>query len=111
MSDDADIAPFSVFVLEHRNGQFNAEVAGRLAEVVRKVEETGKKGTVSIKLTIEPVGHASGQVVIVDQVDNRPPRELTGSIWFTDANGGVSRRDPNQITFPDVDRETGEIRD
>jgi hypothetical protein len=99
-----------VFVIEHRNGQFNAEVAGRLAEVVRKVEETGKKGTVTVKLTIEPIGTRTGQVVIVDQVDNRPPRELTGSIWFTDANGGVSRRDPNQSPLPQFDSETGEIQ-
>lgn len=110
MSNDADIAPFSVFVLEHRNGQFNAEVAARLAEVVRKVEETGKKGTVTVKLTVEPIGTHTGQVVIVDQVDNRPPRELTGSIWFTDPNGGVSRRDPNQSPLA-FDHETGEIRD
>lgn len=101
---DQDLPPFSAFVTEHRGGKFNAEITARLAEVVRRVAATDRKGTITVKLTVEKIG--AGQIVVTDTVDHRPPRDVTTSLWFYTDGGGLSRRDPNQQAFPVYDDDT-----
>lgn len=81
-----------------RRGQTAADLAEGLAELVAAVRATGKKGALTLKLTLAP--HAKGDDVILtlsDDVTLKVPRAERGSSIFyaTDSNGLV-RNDPRQ---------------
>ena len=81
-----------------RRGQTAADLAEGLAELVAAVRATGKKGSLTLKLTLAP--HAKGDDVILtlsDDVTLKVPRAERGSSIFyaTDSNGLV-RNDPRQ---------------
>lgn len=105
MTDPVDLPPFSAFLAEQRKGDLNAEATAALAEVVRAVSDTGKPGSVTVKITISPItkGQPGDQVVISDQVNNKPPREDQTALWYVTDGGGVSRRGPHQMSITDSD--------
>ncbi len=109
--------PFSDILGELGAGQTVDILTTDLAEVVTAVKETGKKGTIRLDLEIVPNG-AHG-VRITDKITTKAPREDRGeTLFFTDADGGLHRRDPRQQDLPlrqvggtDHDPETGEVKE
>ena len=70
-----------------------------LAEVVTAVQEVGKPGEVTLQLKIKPNGHHG--VAVEDTVKAEIPEAPRGqTLFFTDANGGLHRRDPRQQDLP-----------
>ena len=88
---------FLVFLAAQAGGGTAAELSDGLAELVRRVADTGKKGSISLKL---------------------PEYDRTASVYFTDEDGRLHRNDPRQMAWghlvevsppPGVDPKTGEI--
>ena len=88
-----------------------------LAEVVNAVKAHGGTGKVTLELTVKPNG-AHG-VSIADKITTKAPRADRGeTLFFTDKEGGLHRRDPRQQDLPlrevggtEFNPETGEVKE
>lgn len=110
------IRPIVDTLREIRQGALLDEASEELAEVVKRVSETGKAGALSLKLTVKPAGRGSVRtVVIVDEVTTKlpePDKEVT--VFFPTSEGNLSKQDPAQMNLglravETLDTETGEI--
>lgn len=92
--------PFAAFLTEHRGGLLHGELSDALKEVVLAAVETGKKGSLQVQITIEP--NADGATVTIsDKIAVKlPEAERGAAIFFFDAEGNLSRRDPRQMELP-----------
>lgn len=82
-----------------RRGAFKKSFQDELRQLVDAVRSTGKKGTITVTLTVESVGVADDDMSlsIGDKIAVKLPQPSTGStLMYVTANGDLSRRDPRQ---------------
>lgn len=123
MSDPDRIRPFADFLREQAKGKSHAELSENLQTVVNAVKDTGKKGTLVYKVSIEPMKGDNAALVVTDEITVRlPEHDRQSSLFFADREGNLVRNDPNQTEFnflrdasgvhlgtEEVDQATGEI--
>jgi hypothetical protein len=85
---------------EIRRGAFLDEAAEKLHELVSAVTASGKGGTLTLRLTVQPAGRGNAvrTVIVVDQITSNlpaPDREVT--VFFPTEAGELSRSDPSQL--------------
>jgi hypothetical protein len=106
---------FFKVIEELRSGLPNEALNKQLMQVVEAVKASGKKGSISIKLTITPaVKDNADQVVITDEINAVLPKirgkdtknESGDSLFFTTISNRLQRMDPRQ---GNLDISTGEI--
>ena len=94
---------FGVFIQDVRDGRAHAELTGQLAELLAAVLETGKGGSLTLKIDVKPAGRGSDvdKVVITDTVTSKVPKPDRGQdfFWLTDSNN-LSRNHPRQSELP-----------
>lgn len=73
------------------------ELSDELAEVVQAVRDTGKQGTVTLKLTIKPESISNGQVSITPEVKaNAPQMPRDKALMYFTPDNNLQREDPRQ---------------
>ena len=78
-------------------GQTSEDASKALAKCVQRSTETGKKSTITIKLTINPVGTNSSQIEIHDSIITKLPEiNRGGSLVFATTDGNLTRTNPRQ---------------
>lgn len=88
--------PFEKTILHIRGGMLCHEATEQLAEVVKGVEETGKPGELTIKLTIKRLGR-SGALDISDKVTSKVPKDQPiTTMMFVSPEGNLITEDPRQ---------------
>jgi hypothetical protein len=112
------IRPFADFLREQGKGHSHEELSEGLRDLVGRVKDTGKKGSITYVVTVEPT-KGTDALTVSDEIKLRfPEHDRDASLFFSDANGNLTRSDPNQLTFeslrevpppPGVDATTGEI--
>jgi hypothetical protein len=92
------IRPFAAFLQEQAGGQLHAELSEKLHDLLQAVQETGKAGSIALKLDIKPIPGTDGRTVTVtDTVTAKAPKtERPKSISFLADDGNLSRTDPRQ---------------
>lgn len=103
---------FLKFLVQLRHGEALDEYEDQFKRLVGQCLDTRKKGELSIKLSIEPIGQ-SNELKITDQVVIKiPKRDAWDTRFFLDAGGDLAMRFPGRgDADPDiVDSETGEVR-
>ena len=86
---------FDEWLADLRYGRASEEWAEAMAEVVKAVRDTGKAGSLTIVLDIEPGGRT---VKITDRLKQKVPQfDREKSIYFADGAGGLHRDDPTQV--------------
>ncbi|HEY6012669.1 MAG TPA: hypothetical protein VIU37_01635 [Candidatus Limnocylindrales bacterium] len=100
MTDDTPIRPFLAFLQDHRAGACTRELTEALHEVVQAVVATGKPGSVTLTLNIQPLKDAASVLKVTDAVRSKVP-ELArpAAIYFPDRAGNLSRENPDQPMF------------
>lgn len=84
-----------------RGGMLRHDLDDKVRELVRQVEETGKKGKIALELTINPAGQ--GRVEIGSQIKTSAPVPTTESaLFYITESGELSRRDPRQLSLPEL---------
>ena len=71
-----------------------------LRNVVCGVRDTGKDGSIALKLKIEPAKGSQSQLIVRARIEEKtpqPPRPM--NIFFDDEDGGLHRSDPRQMGF------------
>lgn len=96
MSKRSEPQDFASVLMQHAKGRAHAEASRRLAEVVEAVMDTGKQGSITIKLTISPDKDGERLVKIADAITAKAPQESRKSLWFPDDDGNLHRNNPNQ---------------
>lgn len=99
-SDGRRTRPFADFLNDHNGGAGHREASEALQEVVAAVAATGKKGTVDVKVSVEPMKSNPGAmvttVVVAAKVPEDPPR---AAVFYADDDGNLTREDPRQPAF------------
>lgn len=101
VTENPAIRPFSAILRELSEGATESELSEAFWDLLQRVQDTGKAG--SLALTIKVASDGRGRIQVLDEVKlrlpeyNRPP---TG--FFIDKSGNASRRDPNQPEIPGV---------
>lgn len=100
----APVRPFAAVLQEIGAGRTHTQLSQQLADLVEAVTSTGKKGTLTLTLTVAPIkpGNTSTLVVTGKTVAKAPEGDdaTPSSVFFPDANGNLSRDDPQQIALP-----------
>lgn len=87
--------PFVDFLAQQ--GRAHDELTEGLHEVIAAVKETGKAGSVTLVIKVDPDKKASGIFRISDNVTIKAPQHDRGArIYFADKAGNLTRSDPNQ---------------
>lgn len=103
--------PFAAFVQEQRNGGLHGELSDALAELVGAVLEHEKSGTLILTVKVESSKDGS-TVIVTDKVALKVPEGNRGAaIYFVDADGNLSRRDPRQLEMPLREVERPAVKD
>lgn len=98
--------PFATFLMEHAKGMSHDDLSQALRDLVLKVEETGKAGTLTYKLTIKPQPKVEGAVLIADSIKSSlPEMDRPESIFFATDTGDLVRNDPRQTSIFDTNEE------
>lgn len=90
------------FIEQLRGGATALELADELATVAREVAETGKAGSVTLTITIEPGG--GNRLTVKDGVSAKIPKLSRESTLFflDDETGDISRTNPRQTNMGEL---------
>lgn len=119
--DEPVVRPFADWIREQSNGRTHDELSVALHDLIGRVRDTGKKGSVSLTVTVAPMKGDTDVLVVGDEIKLRiPEHDRKASLFYPDAHGNLSRTDPQQLSFeslrevpppPGVDPVTGEIKE
>lgn len=91
---------------ELRAGRLHNELTEGLHELIQAAIDTGRKGELILKLTVDPKkvnDYETPRIDIADQVTVKRPRRVSNpSIFFVTDEGAPVRTDPNQHEFKGV---------
>lgn len=95
--EDLEASPFGQFLFSQRDGKTHTELSQAIAQVSKAVLATGGTGTITLKITVSPLGHEN-RLVVKDDVVVKPPKPIRdSSIWFyNESQRGLSRNNPTQ---------------
>ncbi len=97
-TNTTEAAPFSSLL--GARPALHTKLNERLADLVQAVTATGKKGTLTVTLTVSPFEGSVDTLVVSDKVrTTRPEVEAKPSILFPTTDGGLTKADPNQPEF------------
>lgn len=94
---DTEPTAFSVFLEQHAKGRTHDELSEKLRDVIKAVQDIGKNGTLTLKLTAKHI--TDGQVGIEAAVTTKLPDVAQASIWFASDEGELTRDDPTQMDY------------
>jgi len=84
-----------------RRGTLLEDAANDLAVLIAACEETGKPGTLTLAIKIEPQKNDPKALIITDKITLKEPKpEVAATIAFVGADGEITRRDPRQPELP-----------
>lgn len=90
---------FAVFLQDLRDGRAHSELSGHLSDLISKVKETGKAGSLNVKIKIKPASRGGDvdKVTISDHISVELPAPERGEdfFWVTDDND-LTRNHPRQ---------------
>ncbi|MFC7869678.1 hypothetical protein ACFUS2_00760 [[Kitasatospora] papulosa] len=97
-TEERTVRPFAAFLQEQSGGQLHDELSTRFQELIEAVRETGKAGSISLKIDIKPIAGTDGRTLTVtDAVATKVPKtERPKSIFFVTDDANLSRTDPRQ---------------
>lgn len=99
--DDPEIRPFDQVLRELGEGSTNSELSEALWDLLQRVGDTGKAGTLTLTIAVAPDGR--GRVQVKDEVKVKLPEyNRPTTAFFIGKHGNASRRDPNQPEIPGV---------
>lgn len=97
-----EIADFAAFLLGHLGGRSHEQISAEMHELLAAVAEHGKKGSLTVTITVEPPkGHVDGGplAIGIDSALKAPRASAPPAIYFVDADGNATRNDPRQMAL------------
>lgn len=98
--DVPPVRPFADFLIEQAAGRTHHELGEGLHDLISRVRDTGKKGTITLCVTVAPMKDNVDVLVVSDEIKLKlPEHNRKDSIFYPDENGNLTRRDPRQLDF------------
>lgn len=89
------------FLTPLAEGRLVPDFTNKLRDVVKGVREYGKQGSINLSLKIKPCEGSVLQLVVESDISAKIPNATRPmSLYFSDENGGLHRRDPRQMGLP-----------
>ena len=120
-ADQPVIRPFADWLREQSSGKTHDELSEALWDLIARVRDTGKKGSVSLTVSVALMKGDKDVLIVSDEIKLRiPEHDRKASLFYPDRNGNLARTDPHQLTFESlrevpgtglVDTTTGEIKE
>lgn len=89
---------FATFLMDLSHGDVNGALSEKLAALTEAVDETGKAGTMTVKITVKKEGTMA--VAHADVTVKLPEPPLPGTMFFFSKDGkSLSREDPRQMSL------------
>lgn len=118
--EDLIIRPFSDFLREQAKGATHEELGEALHDLIGRVQDTGKKGSLTLTISVSMLKGGDGRALVVEDAIKLklPEHDRQSSLFYADKNGNLTRNDPDQLVFdslrevpppPGVDARTGEV--
>ena len=100
-------ADFSAFLKQLDKGRTEAELSEALEWITAAVKETGKAGSVMLKLTVTPATSGDvNQVFVKDEIITKTPKkDRKQTIFFTTRQNTLVRNNPDQAEMPFIGEE------
>ena len=94
--------PFSQQLSHLAKGTLDAELTEALSDLVKAINDHGKKGSISLTLTLKPES-INGEVKMITvspdvKVNSPQPQRMSSRMWPT-YDGDLLRDDPDQATL------------
>lgn len=87
---------FMATVADLRSGRTQDDLTEQLSALVKAVEETGKKGTLTLTISVAPAAKNSTLLKIDDVVTAKiPAADRAPTLMFVDGEHNLSLSDPN----------------
>lgn len=110
-TDRPEPKEFAAFLLEQASGKTHDELTDGLRDLVNKVTDTGKKGSLTLIVTVEPMKNDETILVVSDEIRLKlPEHDRKASIFWADKDGSLLRNDPNQRSIFDPPEPVEPIR-
>ena len=94
--------PFSQVLQELGEGSTLAELSEAFWDVIQRVQETAKAGSLTLHIAVGFDGQ--GRLVVKDEVKTKLPEfSRPETRFFVDKHGNASRRNPDQPLLPSLD--------
>jgi hypothetical protein len=90
---------FIKFLQEHRGGHTHDDLSDALRELIAAVSDEGRGGTLTLTISVKPIGKGDGLEVGADFKINAPKPKVGVSIFFASPEGDLVRQDPRQQTM------------
>jgi hypothetical protein len=104
---------FALFLIDR--AATHQELSTKLNALVPAVQDTGKKGSITVTFEFDLFDGDPNRIVVKDKITLKmPEHDRKNSIFFPDKDGNLSRTDPNQLNpemFKDYDPQTGAFRE
>jgi len=95
------IRPFRDILAELGEGSTESELSEAMWDLVQRVQDTGKAGSVTLTIAVSPNG--AGRIEIKDEVKLKLPEfARPTTAFFVASQGNLSRRNPDQPEIPGV---------
>ncbi|MER7815607.1 hypothetical protein [Streptomyces sp. NPDC096153] len=104
-TDQKHIAEFAALLVQHLEGRAHEQISQEMHELLAAVSEHGRKGSLTITVTVEPPkGNYDGGplAIAIDSAVKAPKPVAPPSIYFRDRDGNASRHDPRQTAAFEV---------
>lgn len=99
--DDVDVRPFRDILAELGEGSTEQELSEAMWDLLQRVQDTGKQGSVSLVITVTPNG--AGRVGVKDEVKLKLPEYARPTTaFYLDGQGNATRRNPDQPEIPNL---------
>lgn len=87
--------PFAEFLDGIDRGRVSDEAAAKLAELVEAVTDTGRKGTLTLSIVVEPWKGSDANVEVTASASLKKPAPNHGGVFFVGPRYQLSRDDPS----------------
>lgn len=99
-NDDRIIRPFADWLQEQAKGRTHNELGEGLHDLIARVKDTGKKGSLTLTVTVEPMKKDPALLVVSDVINLKlPEHDRPAAVYYADDDGNLTRDDPNAIPF------------
>lgn len=94
---DPAISPFAAWLQAQASGKTHDELSEALWDLTERVRDTGKRGTLALTITVEPLKDDPSVLCVSDEIRVKLPEyPRPASIYWRDRNGNLSRQNPAQ---------------
>jgi hypothetical protein len=104
--DTEERRPFAAFLHDLNKGRTHTALSDSLAELVAAVIDTGKPGTLTLRIDVKKLTGTDDQITVTTRVGNKVPTfDAAASVFYVDPDSQhLSRTPPAQPTIFDLEQ-------